>query len=124
MSKSRGSRRSQWIALMALLVIVLLTSGLAPLAHAQFRKATQLTLSPETFTIAPGQSVTITAKLTSDGQPLSGKQIAFAATLGSVNPNVATTNENGIASVVYTAPVVSARPKRHDNSLVLRRSNV
>jgi PGF-pre-PGF domain-containing protein len=94
---------------MALLVIVLLTSGLAPLVHAQFRKATQLTLSPETFTIAPGQSITITAKLTSDGQPLSGKQVAFVATLGSVNPNVATTNENGIASVVYTAPVVSVR---------------
>jgi len=101
MSKSRGSRRSQWIALTALLAVALLLSSLAPLAHAQFRKATQLTISPETFTIAPGQSITITAKLTSDEQPLPGKQIAFAATLGAVNPNVATTNENGIASVVY-----------------------
>jgi len=50
-SKSRGSGRSQWIALTALLAIALLLSSLAPLAHAQFRKATQLTLSPETFTI-------------------------------------------------------------------------
>ncbi|MCL7385517.1 MAG: hypothetical protein LZ158_04045, partial [Thaumarchaeota archaeon] len=51
MSKSRGSGRSQWIALTALLAIALLLSSLVPLAHAQFRKATQLTLSPETFTI-------------------------------------------------------------------------
>jgi len=107
-SKSRGPRRSR-LALTALLAVALLLFSLAPLAHAQFRKATQLTLSPETFTIAPGQSITITAKLTSDGQPLPGKRIAFTATLGSVNPNVATTNENGIASVVYTAPVVSVR---------------
>ena len=87
MSKLRGSRRSQWIALTALLAVALLLSSLAPLAHAQFRKATQLTLSPETFTIAPGQSITITAKLTSEGQPLPSEQIAFTATLGSVSPS-------------------------------------
>jgi len=72
-------------------------------------KATQLTLSPETFTIAPGQSITITAKLTSDGQPLAGRQIVFAASLGSVSSNTVTTNERGEASVVYTAPVMSVR---------------
>ena len=102
-------RRSQRIALTVLLTIALLLLSLALPAHAQLRKATQLTLSPETFTIAPGQSITITAKLTSEGQPLAGKQIVFAASLGSISPNIATTNENGEASVVYTAPVVSVR---------------
>ena len=72
-------------------------------------RATQLTLSPETFTITSGQSVTLTVKLTSDGQPLADKQIVFTATLGSINPSIVTTDANGVASTVYTAPKLSAR---------------
>lgn len=104
---SRSYSKSRWMALTTLLMITFLSLGSALQVHAQLRKATQLIISPETFTIEPGQSITITAKLTSDGQPLAGKQIVFAATLGSVSPNVATTDENGEASAVYTAPRVN-----------------
>ena len=102
-------KRSRWIVLTVLLAIVFLLSSLAPPVHTQLRKASQLTLSPETFTIASGQSITITAKLTSDGRPLTGRQIVFTASLGSVSPNIVMTNERGEVSVVYTAPVVSVR---------------
>jgi PGF-pre-PGF domain-containing protein len=102
--------RLRWVILAVLLTIVLLPSGVVlPQAHAQLRRATRLTLSPETFTIASGQSITLTAKLTSDGQPLPGKQIIFTATLGSISPNIAVTDENGFASTVYTAPKLSVR---------------
>jgi PGF-pre-PGF domain-containing protein len=102
--------RLQWIILTAFLTIVLPLSSVAlPQAYAQLRKATQLTLSPETFTVASGQNITLTAKLTSDGQPLAGKRIIFTATLGSIDPNIATTDENGVASAVYTAPKLSVR---------------
>jgi len=106
---SRSYSKSRWMALTTLLTITFLLLGSALQVHAQLRKVTQLSISPEKFTMEPGQSITITAKLTSDGQPLAGKQIVFAATLGSVSPNVATTDENGEASVVYTAPRVSVR---------------
>jgi PGF-pre-PGF domain-containing protein len=101
-------RKLRWIIVTTLLTIALLLSSVAlPQAYSQFRKATQLTLSPETFTVVFGQNITLTAKLTSDEQPLVGKQIVFAASLGSVNPNIATTDENGFASTVYTAPELS-----------------
>jgi PGF-pre-PGF domain-containing protein len=73
------------------------------------RKPTQLTLLPETFTVASNGSVTFTVKLTSEGKPLVGKQILFAASIGSVSPNIAVTDENGVASTLYTAPTLSFR---------------
>jgi PGF-pre-PGF domain-containing protein len=105
----RACGRLQWAAVTAFFIVALLLFSAAPLADAQLRKATQLSLSPGTFTVASGQSITLAAKLTSDGQPLAGKRIAFAATVGSVSPSVATTDENGVASANYTAPVVSVR---------------
>jgi PGF-pre-PGF domain-containing protein len=104
----KAETRLQWIVA-AFLTVVLLSSVSFIQVYSQIRKATQLTLSPETFTVASGQNITLTAKLASDGQPLAGKQIVFAASLGSVNPNVAVTNEEGFALTVYTAPVVSVR---------------
>jgi PGF-pre-PGF domain-containing protein len=59
--------------------------------------------------VTSGQNITLTAKLASDGQPLAGKQIVFAASLGFVNPNVAVTDEGGFALTIYTAPVMSVR---------------
>jgi PGF-pre-PGF domain-containing protein len=104
------SRRLQWTVVTNLLSVILLLSSVAlPQAYSQLRKATQLTISPQTFTIVSGQNITLTAKLTSDGQPLAGKHIVFAASLGFVNPNIATTDENGIASTVYTASELSIR---------------
>ena len=106
----KACTRLRWTVLAAQLAIALLLSNVAlPQAYTQRPKATQLTLSPETFTIASGQNITLTAKLTSDGQPLAGKQIVFVATLGFINPNVAMTNEEGFALTVYTAPEVSVR---------------
>jgi PGF-pre-PGF domain-containing protein len=104
----KAERRPQWIVT-AFLTIVLLSSVSLLQVYSQIRKATRLTLSPETFTVASSQNITLTAKLSSDGQPLAGKQIVFAATLGSVNPNVAVTDEEGFALAIYTAPVVSVR---------------
>jgi PGF-pre-PGF domain-containing protein len=100
--------RLPWIVA-AFLTIVLLSSVSLIQVYSQIRKATQLTLSPETFTVTSGQNITLTAKLASYGQPLAGKQIVFAASLGFVNPNVAVTDEGGFALTVYTAPVVSVR---------------
>ena len=105
----KAKRRLQWIIVTASLTMILLSSISLLQVYSQIRKKTHLTLLPETFTIASSQNITLTAKLTSNGQPLKGKQIVFTATLGSVNPNVAMTNEEGFALTVYIAPEISVR---------------
>jgi len=132
----KAFRRLQWAVLAAFLTITIIQSSLMlPSASAQLRKATQLTLSPETFTIVSGQNITLAAKLASDGQPLAGKQIAFTTTLGSVSPNIAVTNDEGVALAVYTAPIVSVRTSvtitatflgdlRYEGSAAASRGNV
>jgi hypothetical protein len=105
----RKAERKLQCIVVAFLTIILLSSVSLIQVYSQIRKATQLTLSPKTFTVSSGQNITLTAKLASDGQPLAGKQIIFAASLGFVNPNIAVTDEEGFALTVYIAPVVSVR---------------
>ncbi|MEM2126975.1 MAG: PGF-pre-PGF domain-containing protein [Candidatus Bathyarchaeia archaeon] len=73
------------------------------------RLPTELMLSPSAFTVKTGEFIKIVAMLTSEGRPLDGKPIVFSATAGDVSPNIAYTDENGRATVTYTAPVVSVR---------------
>ena len=93
-------------ATVALFVIVLFSSVALPPVQAQLRSPTSLTLSPSSFEIKPGESLTLTATLTSNGTPLEGKSIAFASVGGSVSPNIGTTDSNGQVEITYTAPSV------------------
>ena len=49
----------------------------------------------------------LTATLTSEGTPLAGKLLTFAATVGGVTPLTGTTDSNGKVEVTYIAPQVS-----------------
>ncbi|MEM1813951.1 MAG: Ig-like domain-containing protein, partial [Thermoplasmatales archaeon] len=94
------------------LVLVLLALALGlmvPSGLAQFRQSTQLNLTPESFTITSGGSLTFTVTLLSDGKPLAGKTITFSATLGIVDPPMGVTDANGKVSFVYTAPQTPVR---------------
>jgi len=97
----------------SLIIITVFSLALAtlvlPNAEAQPRDPTSLNLSPSSFTVKSGESITLTATLTSGGSPLTGKTVEFAATNGSVSPSSATTNSEGEATVTYSAPVVSTR---------------
>lgn len=68
---------------------------------------TTLSIDPSTFTVLSEASVTLTATLTSNGQPLPGKLIEFLAIPGTVSPNVGTTDLEGMVRATYTAPVVN-----------------
>ena len=68
------------------------------------RAATSLSIQPFTFELLSGGSKTLTAVLTSDGSPVSGKTISWSATQGSLSPQSATTDSNGRATVTFTAP--------------------
>jgi parallel beta-helix repeat protein len=71
---------------------------------------TSLTIDPESFTLASGQSITLTATLVdAENNPLADKTISWneANDRGSFSVTSATTDENGRASVVYTAPSVT-----------------
>ena len=65
---------------------------------------TQLIISPASFTLSPGDSITLTATLTSDGMPLAGKTIAWTITVGSVSPWSGTTDSQGRVTTTYRAP--------------------
>ena len=69
--------------------------------------ATTLSIDPSTFTVPSEGSVTLTATLTSKGQPLPDKLIEFLAVHGTVSPNVGTTDLKGKVTVTYTAPEVT-----------------
>ena len=69
--------------------------------------ASALTLShsPAGPVSADGSSsYTLTATLTSGGNPLSGKTLSFATTNGTLDPSTAVTDANGQAAVTLTAP--------------------
>lgn len=108
---SKDLERILWFTMRIFLVVMLLLSGATFYsASAQLRKATKLTLSPETFTLSSGQNITLVARLTTlDGKPLAGKTIFFTASLGFVYPSTAITNEEGVTSTVYRAPEASIR---------------
>jgi parallel beta-helix repeat protein len=72
--------------------------------------ATSLVITPSTFTLQPGGSTTLTATLTSNGNPIAGKTITWSATgstdSGSFSPSAGTTDNLGHVTVTYTAPTV------------------
>jgi hypothetical protein len=69
---------------------------------------THLKLSPDTFTIKSGGTISLVALLfDSNFNPLAGKLISWRATDGIVIPASATTDSQGRVSVIYTAPTVS-----------------
>ncbi|KXA92664.1 hypothetical protein AKJ66_03725 [candidate division MSBL1 archaeon SCGC-AAA259E22] len=96
----------------SLIVIVVFSLTLAtlalPNAEAQLRDPTSLSLSPSSFTVKSGESITLTATLTSNGTPLDGKTLEFGTTNGSVSPTLGTTDSNGEVTITYTAPAISA----------------
>jgi PKD repeat protein len=65
---------------------------------------TELTVTPSTSTLGGGESITLTATLTSDGAPLVGKTVTWIALSGYVIPFITVTDNAGQASVTYTAP--------------------
>ena len=70
---------------------------------------TSITLSPSSFRLAPGDSQVLTAVLRdSGGNALAGKPIIWSATAGSLSAASTLTDNSGRASVVYTAPGVTA----------------
>jgi len=77
--------------------------------EASVQEEVSLLVSPGSFTLDSGASTTITATLTSDGSPLSGKTISWAATDGSLSSSSATTDSSGRATVTYTAPSVAVQ---------------
>jgi PGF-pre-PGF domain-containing protein len=94
--------------LIVLLLTATLLAGAVPPVRGQLRSPTQLAVSPSTFTVASGGSVTLTATLTSGGTPLANRLVAFSATLGTVTPS-GVTDQSGQVRVTYTAPAVYAR---------------
>lgn len=66
--------------------------------------AAALSISPSSFTLDTFESITLTATLTSNGEPLSGKTITWYTTVGSISAASGTTNSSGQTSITYTAP--------------------
>ncbi|MFN4133918.1 MAG: Ig-like domain-containing protein, partial [Candidatus Hadarchaeales archaeon] len=65
-------------------------------------------ISPEIFSVASGGSTTITVMLfDSNYRPLAGKLITWTATDGTISSTSSTTDSQGKATVVYTAPTVN-----------------
>jgi PKD repeat protein len=63
-----------------------------------------LALSPSSFSLRPGTSRTLTATLTSDGAPVTGRTVTWEASAGTLSATSGTTDSSGRASVTYTAP--------------------
>ena len=68
------------------------------------KSATSLTISEENFTSQPDESKYLTAKLTSNGNPVEGETLTWSATAGTIAPSSGTTSTAGQVTVVYTAP--------------------
>lgn len=66
--------------------------------------ATTLEVSPSSFVLDPSEEITLTATLTSNGEPLSGKTINWHTTVGGISAASGTTNGSGQTPVAYTAP--------------------
>jgi parallel beta-helix repeat protein len=79
--------------------------GISPAPPAPSR----LTISPGTFTVASGENVELTVRLTDEsGLPLAGKTIALSASLGEVRPSTGVTDNSGQVRAIYLAPTVEA----------------
>lgn len=66
--------------------------------------ATEIVISPESFTVGPGDSTTLTATLTSGGSLVAGKTITWSTTVGILSATSGVTDSSGQVSVTYTAP--------------------
>ena len=79
-------------------------SGTAVVNFQGFPVASQITIDVNPGSLQCGQSATVTATVTGiDGSPVSGQQVSFFATLGTLSSTGATTNSSGRASVTFTA---------------------
>lgn len=72
-------------------------------------KTTQLTISPSTLTLEEGKSITLTATLISDNNPLNNENVSWSATSGGFDTVSGATDSSGRAQVTYTAPTVNAQ---------------
>lgn len=106
------NKRIGWAgACLSFLVLSLTTLFIfsIPSSQAAFLDSTTLTLSPSDFQVESGDSVSFTATLTSEGDPISGKDIVFTTTWGTFSPISGTveTDQNGQATITYNAPSIS-----------------
>jgi hypothetical protein len=104
------------ISAIALLVIVCMAPlGFSGNNAGQLRTSaslapTRLVISPSSFTLKSGQSMTLVATLmTYDNTPLAGKVVRWTACLGSVSPNWGITDNLGRVTTTYRAPITSTR---------------
>jgi len=68
-----------------------------------------LIIIPSTFTLESGNSITLTATLTSGDNPLANKSITWSSTTGTISPQSGTTDSSGRVTVTYTAPTISTQ---------------
>jgi hypothetical protein len=69
------------------------------------QRSTTLSIVPSSFTLQPGNRITLTATLKDNANnPLAGKTITWTKTTGSLSSTSGTTNSSGQVSVTYTAP--------------------
>lgn len=67
-------------------------------------KVTTIQITPSSFSLDAGDSIQLTAIVTSDGLPVAGKLITWSANAGSFSPQSAYTDAEGKAVTTYTAP--------------------
>lgn len=67
-----------------------------------------LTITPSSFTLKAGKSITLTATLTSDAAPLAGETITWDALHGNFSSTTSVTDSRGKATVTFTAPSYEA----------------
>jgi len=66
--------------------------------------STNLAVSPSSFSISPGGTITLTATLTSEGAPLADRTIVWTKTAGDIYPPSGTTDSHGRMTTTYTSP--------------------
>ena len=68
-----------------------------------------LVISPESFSLRPGESVVLTATLSSLVGPLGNRSITWKATAGTFSPESGITDGHGRVQTTYTAPMTENR---------------
>ncbi|RKY02763.1 hypothetical protein DRP77_07390, partial [Candidatus Poribacteria bacterium] len=63
----------------------------------------KITVQPDTLTACGTQTATVTVTLSDNNGPIEGETIQFSTDNGSISPETATTDKNGICTVTYTA---------------------
>jgi hypothetical protein len=65
-----------------------------------------LSISPKSFSLYSGKSVTLVATLSSAVGPLENRTVTWATTAGTLSPENGVTDEDGRVRTTYTAPMV------------------